>query len=81
MDVYGYVVVGEFVVGVEEVFAKMGVEDLDSPAESVDFSEVEVSINSGHQLAVEIGELLLGGKDSEIKIGIMCDHFSVSISP
>ena len=68
-------------VGVEEVASEMGVKDLDSAAESVDFSKVEVSIDSGNQLAVEIGKLLFGAKDSEIEVGIMGNHLPIPISP
>ena len=68
-------------VGVEEVAAEMGVEDLDSAAESVDFSKVEVSIDSGNQLAVEIGKLLFCGKDCKIEVGIMGNHLPIPISP
>lgn len=42
LDVYGYIVVGQFVVGVQEVLSEMGVEYLYSAAECVNISQVEV---------------------------------------
>lgn len=61
LNVNGNVVIGEFVVGLKEIAAKVRVENLYTVAKGVDFTKFKVVIDFLGKLGVEFFELILWG--------------------
>lgn len=63
----------------EEVTTKMWIKNFNTMAKSVYFSKFEVIVKFFIKLRIKFLKLILCCKNTNIKVSIMCNHFSIAI--